>query len=108
MREYTTTEIDKRFALLDRYERRRVIQILQESETGHVSIRDVVSDLQKRDPTAADHDRIEVELHHIHLPKLTSLDAIEFDSCAKTIRYRGDELVEALLETAPETDISDA
>ncbi|MFO8114719.1 MAG: hypothetical protein R6U01_05060 [Halorubrum sp.] len=66
-----------------------------------------MSHLQKRDPKAADQNKIEVELHHIHLPKLTNMDAIEFDSGSETIRYHGDKLVEALLETAPETDTSD-
>lgn len=103
MREYTTAEIDQRFALLDRYERRCIIQFLRESETGDVSVSDVVSHLRKQVPTSDEHDKIEVDLHHVHLPKLATIDALEFDSRSETVRYRGDELVEALLESTPET-----
>lgn len=102
MREYTTGEIDQRFTLLDRYERRCIIHFLQESETGHVSISEVVSHLRKQDRYQTN-DRIEIELHHDHLPRLAEIDAIDYDSRSETIRYDGDELVEALLESTPET-----
>lgn len=103
MREYTTGEIDQRFALLDRYERRCIIHFLQESETETVSISEVVSHLRKQEPMADERDRIEIELHHNHLPRLDEIDAVDYDSGSETIRYDGDELVESLLESTPET-----
>lgn len=93
--------------MLDRYERRCIIHFLQESETDQVSIGDVVSHLQKQDPTSDGHGRIAVDLHHSHLPELATLDALEYDSRSETVRYHGDELVEALLESTPETHVLD-
>lgn len=102
MREYTTEEIDQRFELLDRYERRCIINFLQKTETEHVSISDVVSYLQNRDPTPDGHDRLTIALQHNHLPKLAAIGALDFDTGSGTVRYNGDDLVEALLETTPE------
>jgi len=102
MREYTTDEIDQRFELLDRYERRCIIYFLRGTETDHVSISDVVSHLQKRDPTPDGHDRLAIAIQHNHLPKLAATGVLDFDAGSGTVRYNGDDLVEALLETTPE------
>ena len=103
MREYSTEEIDQRFALLDRYERRCLIQFLQESETDHVPVSDVVSHLQKQDSNSDGPDTIEINLQHNHIPKLTTIEAVDYDSRSETIRYTGDELLSSLLESTPET-----
>jgi hypothetical protein len=108
MREYTTKEIDNRFSLLNRYERRCVIRFLQESEEGSASFDDIVNHLRERNPTADDRDKVDISLQHTHLPKLATIGAVEYDSRSETVRYHGDELVEALLETTPETDASDS
>lgn len=108
MREYTTEDIDHRFSLLDRYERRCIIRFLRESEEGQVSIGDVVSHLRKQDSTADERDEVAIDLRHIHLPELATIEAVEYDSASETVRYGGDELVEALLETTPETDAPDS
>ncbi len=105
MGEYTTEDINQRFALLDQYERRCIIRFLQETETDHVSISEVASHLQKQDSTPNERDELVTALHHNHLPKLASIAALDFDSRSATVRYRGDELAEALLESTPETCI---
>lgn len=105
MWEYTTEQINQRLGVLDRYERRCVIYFLQEAETDHVSISDVVSHLQKQDSTSDEHDKLTVALQHSHLPQLATIDAVDYDSRSETVRYRSDELVEALLESIPETHI---
>jgi len=107
MREYTTAEIDQRFELLDRYERRCIIHFLHEAETDRVSISDVVSHLYKQDPISDDRDELTVALQHNHLPKLATVDALAFDSRSETVRYKADELLETLLESTPETYISE-
>ncbi len=39
-----------------------------------------------------------IALHHTHLPKLAAIDAFDLDTHSETVRYNGDELLEALLE----------
>jgi hypothetical protein len=108
MREYPTEAIDRRFSLLDRYERRCIIRFLRESEGGRASIGDVASHLRKQEPTADKRDKVAIDLRHNHLPELATIEAIEYDSGSETVRYDGDELVDALLETTPETYASDS
>jgi len=103
MDEYTTEEINQRFALLDQYERRCIIYFLQGTETDHVSISDLITHLQRQDPTPDEHDKLAIALHHSHLPKLGTIDTFDFDSRSETVRYDGDELLEALLEQISET-----
>ena len=105
MREYTTEAIDQRLALLSKYERRCIIYLLQKSETDRVSISDVVNHLQKQDSTTDEHDRLEVDLRHNHLPQLDTVGAVDYARDSETVRYDGDELVEALLESTPDTHI---
>ena len=48
-------------------------------------------------------DDIAVELHHNHLPNLDATSVLDFDSASESVQYNGDELVETLLESIPET-----
>jgi hypothetical protein len=107
MQDYTTGEINRRFALLDQYERRCIIHFLREAESDHVSVSEVARHLQEQDPTPDDRDELAIALHHTHLPKLAALGALDFDARSETVRYNGDELVESLLELALQTDVSD-
>lgn len=108
MREYPTEAIDTRFALLDRYERRCLIHFLRESETDHVSVSEIVKYLHKQDSTGTEDTTTAIRLQHIHLPKLATLEAVEYDSGAETIRYTGDDLIDALVDSTPESYPPDA
>lgn len=103
MSEYTAEKVNQRFALLDRYERRCIVQFLQETETGHVSMNELANHLQKQDPTPNGHDKIIVSLRHTHLPKFDTIDTFDVDFSSETVQYDGDEVLEALLEPIPET-----
>jgi hypothetical protein len=100
MQAYSAAEIDERFKLLSQYERRCLIRFLQSAETDSVPISDVVSHLQQQDPAPNKRDELTIALHHKHLPKLAAADAIQVDSSSETVRYNGDELLDALLETS--------
>ena len=100
---YTTPEINTRFDLLYKYERRCVIYFLQ--EVGHADLTDIVYVLTKQDPISNDPDRIEISLRHTHLPKLASTGVLEFDSRSDTVQYSGDELIENVLDITPDTHV---
>ncbi len=102
MGEYTAAEIDRKIALLAESERREIVRILQESEAGHVQVREIITHLQESDPTQNEDDRIAIAVHHNHLPKLDETDVVDFDSGSETVRYNDDELVETLLESISE------
>lgn len=43
-------------------------------------------------------DRVAVSLRHRHLPELAAADVVDYDRRDRTVRYRGDELVDAWLD----------
>ncbi|MFW5900538.1 MAG: DUF7344 domain-containing protein [Halodesulfurarchaeum sp.] len=106
MREYTSEEIDRRFALLAQPERRYIVHFLLESETEYASIGDLVSYLQRSDTGEDERDTIALALHHTHLPKLATTSVLDYDAVSGTVRYYGDDLVETLLESIPEKPIT--
>lgn len=106
MKEYTIAKINQRFTLLSRYERRCVVRFLRETEAGHAGFGDLVSHLQKQEQTPDEREKNEIALHHNHLPQLATTGVIEYDPGSGTVQYHGDELVEALLGSIPETHVA--
>lgn len=107
MSTHSTEAIDERFRLLGQHERRCLLRFLGAAETDRVSIDEVVSHLQERDPAPDERDRLAVALYHNHLPRLAEIGAIQFDADSGTVRYDGDELLDALLESSSTRDGSD-
>lgn len=105
MQDYTTREIDQRFELLTQYERRCVVDFLQEIDAEHAGLDEVVRHLQQQRQMPDERAKISVALLHIHLPKLATTDILEYDARSETVRYNGDELVESLLESTPEKPV---
>lgn len=97
---HSAEAVDERFKLLGQHERRCLIRFLQAAETDRVPISDVVSHLQKQDLASDTREELTIALYHKHLPKLDAIEAIQFDSRSGTVRYDGDELLDALLESS--------
>lgn len=49
-------------------------------------------------------ERVEVDLHHVHLPKLADAGVIEHDPVAETVRYDGPEALATLLAVTDEVE----
>ncbi len=43
-------------------------------------------------------DRLRIALHHVHLPKLSTLDAVEFDYRSGDVRYRPESTTSQFVE----------
>lgn len=95
-----TISTDTALQLLADQQRRKVLHHLVESN-GAASLEEVVSAVHTNSSSPRNPDelrnRIAVNLHHVHLPKLQDTDLIEYDSASETIRYHPDELIEELL-----------
>ncbi|QKY17535.1 ArsR family transcriptional regulator [Halorubrum sp. CBA1229] len=100
---YTSEEIDRRLELLAQSERRAIIRFLQKTEADDVPIHSIRNHLRESDTRRDRCDDVTIALHHNHLPSLATTDVLDFDSSSETVRYRGDELVETLLDSIPET-----
>ena len=60
---------------------------------------DAITEAEWPDPGPATHrERVPIDLHHVHLPKLADAEVIDFDPVAETVRYDGPEALGTLLE----------
>lgn len=53
-------------------------------------------------PSSDHREEVETSLVHIHLPKLSAVGVLEYDDRSETVRYYGDERLEARLRRIDE------
>lgn len=94
--EASATDFDRAFGLLANHRRRHVLERLR----GTASVEDLVEHLVAEDPGTDDGARALVALQHRELPRLHDAGVVDFDRRTNTVSYRGDELVEAILDFA--------
>jgi hypothetical protein len=92
--------LDWIFDLLASRRRRIVIAELRTSADGVASLEELAEHLLAADPDADDRVRTVVALQHRTLPRLHDAGVVDFDRRTDTVRYRGNEQVEALLAFA--------
>jgi len=94
--------VDAILGLLAQQERRDLIQRLQQESKNSCSFEKIVEHLLSKtaDRTGErpGHDNMEVQLQHVHLPKLADAGLIEYDVRSQTVRYNSHDEVEQLLE----------
>lgn len=90
-----TPRIETVFEVLADDERRDVCLYLMRLDTNAVCVEDLVEILADRD---TDRERLALDLHHRHLPKLADAGIIEYDSRSNTVRYWGQPTVEKWAE----------
>ena len=81
-------EIDREMELLSHAYRRRVLRYLMEDAADAATLAELAAHVRRPDAAGdvnrtAD-DRVEVELYHLHLPKLDDAGLIDFDADTKT------------------------
>ncbi len=90
---------DTTFRALGDRRRRRALQHLIAAD-GTVAVTGVAAALA-RENSDTPRDRLELELRHVHLPKLADAGIVEYEPDRRTVRYVPDPLIETLLETSP-------
>lgn len=113
----TTPSLDLVFDLLSNRRRRYALYLLYEQADGVATIEEVtdhVTYLENRktesgpaDESATQRKReIQVELQHVHLPKLEDAGVLEIDQRSETIRYWTQPTLEEWLEHAQHKELS--
>lgn len=85
------------FELLGDHQRRAVFSYLENTEDGQASVSDIVAYVSQEMGTAKTPSQIEVQLHHVHLPKMDDAGLIEYANGGQTVQYIGHPLVEDCL-----------
>lgn len=92
----TDLSLDTLFELLANQHRRYILYHLS-TMNGEALTLSALVDMLTQD-TAMTHKRLRINLRQRHLPKLADHNVIEYDSRSQTIRYRGNDRLETLLE----------
>ncbi len=82
--------------------RRQALHHLRHETNGQTTIDDLIDALS--DSESGPHDQqidreeLAIQLHHVHLPKLTEVGVVDFDTTEGTVRYQPDEQIERILD----------
>ncbi|WP_232703414.1 DUF7344 domain-containing protein [Halobacterium wangiae] len=82
--------------------RRFLVEFLREQPAETCSfaaaIDHVVARAEREREEQLDHDDVELQFYHRHLPKLADAGLLEYDTRSETIRYRPNERLELLFD----------
>lgn len=102
------TSTDTLHDLLSNGRRRHLLSYLVNRPDETVPVDDVIDHItrdERPDPGPVPHsERVEIDLHHVQLPKLTEAGVIEHDPVAETVRYDGPEALATLLAVTDEVE----
>lgn len=100
--------VNQAFSVLAAPERRTIVGFFRKTDYATVSVRglaDVCNLEGAENGGGTTTDYLVTTLRHQHLPKLEDAGVIEYDRESQRVSYRGDALVEDLLESAPDTNL---
>lgn len=99
---------DELHRLLANSRRRLVLSYLQSHPAEGAAVDDLVGAVargEQPDPGPATHrERIQVDLHHVHLPKLADAGVVGYDPVAGTVQYEPSAELEAALSRSLEIE----
>lgn len=81
--------------------RREVLQFFADRSSRQAGLDQLIEHLTERRAAGEppmERDRIALQLHHVHLPKLADIGVIEYDSDTDNLRYHPDDDLERYLE----------
>ena len=106
-----TPSLDTVFDLLSDQRRRYVLYHLVNAADDTVGYEDLAEQVAVweagGDPSEDHVDRVATDLYHIHLPKLTESNVVDFDQRSGDVRFWGQPTVEEYAEHAAMQELSD-
>ena len=88
------TRIDDAFSALADEQCRRVLLHFDGSDSLVEPFEDLVDAVADGDGEPTDRDSAAIRLHHVTLPRLADVGAVEYERPYDAIRYRGDPILE--------------
>jgi DNA-binding transcriptional ArsR family regulator len=101
-----TSDLDELFEVLANGQRRQILAYLDGIDDNVAAFSDLiehVADGSVGESTDA-RERVAVNLHHNHLPKLSDAGVVEYDVRSETVRYRGGPVVAEWVDIARSYD----
>ncbi|MFC7046302.1 hypothetical protein ACFQH6_13585 [Halobacteriaceae archaeon GCM10025711] len=105
----TSLSLDAAFDVLSDRRRRFVLHYLMDEPDEPVTtdeLVDKVLEWEADDDRGDDYrQRVTVNLHHVHLPKLADANVVDYDPRSETVRYWGQPVVEEYAEHVAQADL---
>lgn len=83
--------------------RRYLLDFLREQPDNAASFeavaKHVITEVGREQGAQPNHDKVQVDLHHKHLPRLADAGVAEYDVQSQMIRYKPNERLEALFDS---------
>lgn len=103
----TTPDLDACLDLVADRHRRSLIDQLRNDGEGRTTVDDLVDQLDRGEHATStdqppDRDELVIQLHHVHLPKLSDFGVVDYDLECRTVRYLPNEQIEAVVDSLPE------
>lgn len=103
----TTTDLDACLELVADRRRRSLIDQLRNNGKGQTTVDDLVDQIDRGEHATStdrqpDRDELVIQLHHVHLPKLSEFGVVDYDLERSTVRYLPNEQLEAVVDSLPE------
>jgi hypothetical protein len=80
--------------------RRRVVRFLRSADGQESSVEALIDRLGTRGEPPDDRETVAIDLRHAVLPKLLESGLIEYDERRDAVGYRGDPVLERILDVA--------
>lgn len=104
--ECSTLALGQLFEVLTSRRRRLVLHYFRESSDEVATYGEVVDYVAAHDGGDAARERIVTALHHSELPRLAECGIVERDARSRTVRYRGDPLLEDWVTRTADRDLN--
>ena len=106
----THASVDESLQVLANVQRRRVLQFLRRQRSREASLDELTAHLRSYPDAPADarirgRDRLRVMLVQTYLPKLSAHGIVDWDRERERVRYRPDDVVEAVLDALAEGSV---
>lgn len=99
LRGLKTMLLDETLELLSNPHRRNILYVMEDANDNVFSYENITDRLTEESYISEkEEERFEVQMNHVHLPRLEDSGLIQHDKRSETIRYIEDEDVEELLE----------
>lgn len=95
------------FAALSNRRRRVLLECFRRTEESveRTDLVEYVVACESSSESREDHrERVAIDIHHTHLPKLSGMGLVEYDERSSTVRYYGHPLLESILEVTIDDD----
>ena len=95
-------DLDELFEVLANGHRRRLLGYFDDTDDDVGAFSDLVEHVADESDAVSndDRERVAVNLHHNHVPKLEDANLVEYDPRSETVRYRGGSVVSDWIELA--------